>query len=324
MAVPREIAWRVFAEEYNTSTYELEGEGERAPSYIVTPLGARINRLFVVGVVTDVENIGSEEEPMWRARLSDPTGVFYLSAGRYQPDASATLSKLKPPAFAAVIGKVRTYKPEEGTLYLSIRPEIVKIVDQKIRDYWVVETCKGLQRRLEAMQEALKMEKPTKEELKALGFSANLAEGIIVAKEHYKRIPVEKYVSMLGDALRFLLPDYEIVPGTSAEMAEEIEEGEEDGDRETAEGESVEEMKVEEMKIEKEPKEKELELLEEKVLKIIETLDTTAKGAAWEGIFEKAKAEKIGKDKLDEALNSLLEKGAIYVPTFGRIRKVVE
>lgn len=351
MAAPREIAWRIFAEEYNSSNCEQGGGGEREPSYIVTPLGARVNRLFVVGVVTDVENIGGEEEPMWRARLSDPTGVFYLSAGRYQPEASAILSKLKPPAFAAVIGKVRTYKPDEGTLYLSIRPEVIKVVDEEIRDYWVLETCRSLWRRLDAMQEVLKMESPAKGELKALGYSESLAEGLLAAREHYRQIPIDRYMSMLGDALRFLLPEYEVAPEMREGVSRKREigaleedsggskgkHGEDDG-KEGMEGESEDERKTalgppenvqEKAKTQKKQddetkKEKELEALEEKVLKIIESLDKDSKGAVWDGIFEKAKAEKINKDRLDEALNSLLEKGVIYEPTLGRIRRVVE
>lgn len=133
----REVAWRIFANEYNSSIHLETGVGDRAPSYVITPLGAKVNRLFVVGVITDVENIGTDTEPMWRARLSDPTGVFFISAGQYQPEAAQILSKIKPPKFVAVIGKSRTYSPEEGVMYVSIRPEIIKEVNSELRDYWV-------------------------------------------------------------------------------------------------------------------------------------------------------------------------------------------
>ena len=43
----REVAWRLFAGEYNESNFEVGGGGDRAPTYVVTPLGARVNRLFV-------------------------------------------------------------------------------------------------------------------------------------------------------------------------------------------------------------------------------------------------------------------------------------
>ena len=48
-----------------------------APSYVVTPLGAKVNRLFVIGVLTDIENV-SENGELLRAHVSDPTGVFTL------------------------------------------------------------------------------------------------------------------------------------------------------------------------------------------------------------------------------------------------------
>ena len=144
----REAAWRLFAGEYNDATLEVSGGGERAPSYLVTPLGAKVNRVFVVGVVTDVENVGTDMQPMWRARVADPTGTFHIYAGQYQPEAAAALSKLKPPVFGAIVGKSRIYSPEAGTVYTSIRPEAIKAVDESVRDYWILEACRSLKKRL--------------------------------------------------------------------------------------------------------------------------------------------------------------------------------
>src|SRR5437879_7530085 len=124
--VIREVAWRLFASEYNDANLETEGTGERPPSYIVTPLGAKVNRVFVVGVITDVENVGTDGQPMWRARVSDPTGTFHVYAGQYQPEAAATLSKLKPPVFGAIVGKRRIYPPQPWTTYQSTRPQQLK------------------------------------------------------------------------------------------------------------------------------------------------------------------------------------------------------
>src|SRR2546425_1688675 len=110
----REVGWRLFAGEYNESNFEVGGGGDRAPTYVVTPLGARVNRLFVVGVLTDVENVGTDGQPMWRARVSDPTGTFPVYAGQYQPEAAAKLAKGKTPAVAAILGESRTDLPEPG------------------------------------------------------------------------------------------------------------------------------------------------------------------------------------------------------------------
>jgi len=296
--ISREVAWRVFAAEYNSSHYEIKGEGDRAPSYIVSPLGAMINRVFLAGVLTDLENIGTGEEPLWRARLSDPTGTFYLSSGQYQPEATSTLSKIEPPAFIAVVGKTRVYSPEEGTMYVSVRPEKVVVVDARVRDYWVLETCKSTLRRIEAMADAKEMTAPTVEELVRLGHGRTLAEGVVKAIEHYKELDLGRYRSMVIDALKYLLPEYQMeseggMPEEAAEGAEEIEEeavGEEDK--------------------------------EEQVLAIIQKLDKGGKGAPWDEIVDEV--GKLGMDKivLEEVTNSLLDKGMIYEPVLGKMKRI--
>lgn len=292
----REIAWRVFAGEFNDATKEVSDGGERSPSYVVTPLGAKINRLFIVGVLTDVENVGTDEAPMWRARLSDPTGTFHIYSGQYQPEASAALSKLKPPAFVAVTGKSRLFSPDPGTIYTSVRPEKVKVVDEGLRDYWTLEACRSLKRRLEALREAYKMDPVKKEELAAIGVKPAMAEGIVAAVEHYGKVDLSRYSAMLAEALTFLIP--ELRPPKIGEEAEP----------EAAAAEKAVDA--------------EQEALEEKVLGFIVELDTDGKGASWDGILARATKEGVDKDALEGIVNSLLDKGRIYEPLLGRMKKI--
>jgi RPA family protein len=297
--ISREVAWRVFAGEYNSSNLEIKGEGERAPSYIVTPLGAMINRVFLVGVLTDLENIGTGEEPLWRARLSDPTGTFYVSSGQYQPEATATLSKIEPPAFIAVVGKTRTYSPEEGTVYVSIRPEKVTIVDAGIRDYWVLEACRSTLKRIEAMADAKEMAAPTVDELVKLGHTHILAEGVVKACEHYKDVDLSRYRAMVVDALRYLLPEY----------------------RRDQEAEMPREMATNPEELEEEEEAKEVDR-EEQVLALIAALDKNGKGAPWDQIVDEVKRLGLDKTSLEEVTNSLLDKGMIYEPVLGRMKRI--
>ena len=90
--IQREVAHRAFALEFNASRHEIKGQGEKDPSFIVTPLGAKVNRIHVVGVCTDVEPVGESGE-VWRARISDPSGVFSVYAGNYQPEAALAISQ---------------------------------------------------------------------------------------------------------------------------------------------------------------------------------------------------------------------------------------
>jgi hypothetical protein len=292
----REVAWRLFAGEYNESNFEVGGTGDRAPTYVVTPLGARVNRLFAVGVLTDVENVGTDGQPMWRARVSDPTGTFHVYAGQYQPEAAAKLAKVKPPAFAAVMGKSRTYSPEPGTVYTSIRPEMVKVVDENVRDYWILEACRSLKERLAAAREAQGMDPLTKDALVALGHREDVAEGLVAAAEHYGRVDLARYGSLLAESLRYLLPEHRAFapeePPPAAKPAA------------------------------RPPVAKKEDEAEDAVLALIGDLDRDGKGAPWDAILDAAGKKGIQKEALEEAVNELLDKGLVYEPVLGRMKKI--
>jgi len=148
----REVARRVFASEFNDSTYTFkESDDERAPNYALLPTGERANRVFVVGTLTETEDVGEDSE-YWRGRVVDPTGTFFAYAGQYQPEAAAVLRETEPPEYVAVVGKPRTYEPDEGSTTVSLRPESITIVNEAIRDRWVVETAERTLDRIEAFQ----------------------------------------------------------------------------------------------------------------------------------------------------------------------------
>ena len=304
----REVAWRVFAEEYNSSVLEHSGEGEKPVSYIVTPLGAKINRLFVVGVVTDIEDVGEGGKQRFRARITDPTGTYYVSAGEYQPSAAMALSKMSPPAFAAVVGKSRAYSPEEGVKYLSIRPEQIREVDAEARDYWVVEAAKSTLLRINAVEDGLKMAQPTVGEFMKLGYPDNIADGVVRAIEYYKDIDVERFRNSVKDALRSILPEgaqkaRAAAPVTKAKAHKEQPKVEEAADEELHEV----EVGTDE---------------EDAVLKMIESLDKAGKGAKWDAIVDAAKAKKIDKVRLEEIVSKLLDKGEVYEPELGMMKRI--
>ena len=97
----RETAWRMFATELNSSSLEIKATEEKSPSYLISPLGAKVNRVLIAGALTEKENIGGDDEPMWKARVQDVSGSFYINVGRYQPEASAEIADLEVPCFIA-------------------------------------------------------------------------------------------------------------------------------------------------------------------------------------------------------------------------------
>jgi len=303
----REVAWRIFAEEYNSTILEHSGEGEKPVSYVITPLGAKINRLMVVGVVTDVESLGEEGKPRYRARIADPTGTYYVSAGEYQPSAAMALSKISPPAFAAVVGKSRAYTPETGVKYMSIRPERIREVDGEARDYWTLETAKSTLYRIDAVEDGLGMSSPSVAELMKLGYPENLADGVVRAIEYYKDIDLGRFRRTVRDALASMLPER----GKGAPSRAEAPAAQRQP--KASAGETKEE-ELQEVSVGADE--------EDTVLKIIESLDASGKGAQWDKIVDAAKAKRMDKVRLEEIVASLLDKGEIYEPELGMMKKI--
>lgn len=148
----REVARRVFAQELRDSNLASKDENDQyAPQYVLTPTGAKVNRIFLVGTLIEKEDIGTDSE-YWRGRVSDPTGSFLVYAGQYQPEAAQFLSNCELPAFVAVVGKTSTYTTDDGNVLTSIRPESIVEVDENTRNLWVLDTAKQTLDRIKAVE----------------------------------------------------------------------------------------------------------------------------------------------------------------------------
>ena len=185
-APTREVARRVFAREFNDAAYSFkESDDDRAPLYVLLPTGERANRIFVVGTLTETEDVGEDSE-YWQGRIVDPNGdTFFVYAGQYQPDAAAMLRELEPPAYVSVVGKPRTYETDEGDVNVSVRPESITSVDETTRDRWVVETAERTLDRIQRFE------------------SDSAYEYAEMAREEYE-LPVENYRRTALEALESL------------------------------------------------------------------------------------------------------------------------
>ena len=295
--ISREMAWRVFSAELNASSLTYKGDEEKSPSYLVTPLGARVNRVIAAGVLTDKENVGSEDEPMWRARVNDPSGSFFVNAGRYQPEASAALADMAAPSFVAVVGKVRTYSPEDGRVFVSIRPESIVEIDEATRDAWVLEACQGTLERMEAMRMAVSGDKAaTVEGLVAKGVRRPLAAGIIRALDHYGLPDSGRYIRVLQQGLRFLLPDEDVDLGLTDDLG------------------SFDSKEEEKAPIDVD--------VEDGIMDLIDELDADGRGAPISRLIDEAQAKGISEVDFEEISNSLMDKGLIYEPVLGKLKRI--
>jgi RPA family protein len=182
----REVAHRIFAAELKDSNLQVkEGQDQFSPQYLITPTGAKVNRVFIVGTLTEKEDVGSDSE-FWRGRIVDPTGAFFVTAGQYQPEAAQMLARTAPPEFVAVIGKPTAYTTKEGNVLTSIRAESMHIVDAATRDRWVVDAAVHTMKRLEKL--------------------AGSEPGAVKAREHYNT-KVESYKELINKAVLSLKDD---------------------------------------------------------------------------------------------------------------------
>lgn len=190
----REVARRIFASELRDSDLSFrENEDQYAPLYLITPTGARCNRVLLVGTLTEKDNLGDDVE-YWRGRVADPTGSIFVYAGQYQPDAAQALSGTEPPAFVAVVGKPSVYETEDGTRLISVRAESIQRVDADTRDRWVLESAARTLDRLEAFKAFLEM-----------GGSNAFSSG----DELLKKPPAPEDVADIGKAHLHYSPDLE-------------------------------------------------------------------------------------------------------------------
>lgn len=183
----REVAYRPFAAEFDDATLQYsESDEERAPNYVVTPAGLRINRLFAVGVLTEVQAVNEET---LRGRVVDPTGAFVTYAGQYQPDETAFLDRTEPPAFVALTGKARTFEPDDAdVVYTSVRPESLNLVDDGTRDRWSISAAEATLNRIAVFKRALETDLRGDDLRLALedgGVAPAIAAGVPLALDHY-------------------------------------------------------------------------------------------------------------------------------------------
>jgi RPA family protein len=281
---------------------------ERAPNYIITPTGVKCNRLFIVGVVTEVENIGKDNN-LWRARVADPTGVFTVYAGQYQPEAAIFLSGLDIPAYVAVVGKARKYEPEDGSVYTSVRPEEMNNADEKLRDRWILDTAQHTLGRIRLVEDSLRSGlsgNELKEYLQKKGTKYGQIDGVAKAIEHYRGL--DKIIAELKKAVIHAIEtvalDRQGMPKTIDKEGEKLLFGND---------ETIPDEKNITIPIKKEPK--------ELIADIIDKLDT-GKGISYSMVVEAAQKIGINPDSIESGIKDLMDEGRCYEPKIGVLRKV--
>jgi hypothetical protein len=289
MARTREVARRVFAIEYNRSAHEDKATEENAPNYVITPLGDPVNRLYFVGVLMSKVNNGSEESPLYRAEVRDPTGTYYLYVGQYQPQPLSVMPSLEPPTLIGVVGKVRTFTKEDGSFYVSVKPEVIFPVDIPQRDRWIVSASRLTLEKLSALEDAQAMEEPNVGGVCEKGHKMRASEAAVNAISVYGKQELAHFREAVKGALGLVI---------------------EGGGRPVQEPPPSPKEAI--------PKPPDIR---EDVLSLVREC-SSEKGALYRDIITKCDQKGIDRVRLEETIQELLDEGTIYVPTIGLIKVI--
>jgi RPA family protein len=190
----RETAWRLLANELAASTEEERGTGERVASYLLTPLGARANRVLVCGMLDPAEMIGRDEAaPFFRARLTDPTGTMSITAGGFQPRALAALKAVGSSAPALIVGKAHLFRGQDGIGHASVRAEAVRRLTAEEYRGCLAEALDHSSRRYGLLRQLSRAEPPTDADLLKGGYPETWIRSARGSRTRYPTVDPETF-----------------------------------------------------------------------------------------------------------------------------------
>ena len=302
MAQRREPGILVLAKELSLSIERHVEDREYSPTYLISEIGAKLSRVLVGGILDQIENRGSEEDPFYTARIIDPNGdYYYLQAGQYNPEGATALSKLEIGVPVLCVGKVRARTPEDSErTYVSVQPENIRAVSMDEVNHWAIKACDQLMRRINTN----KAFDNDKELLKKANLAERERDGLELSKELYPTVVVENYTALLYDCLTRLVGGESSMPETKnftgefkpaasvAETEENIEE-------------PIEKSNVNDN--------------EAKVMKLI--TDDEGDGIYYDDLAIGISAEGIDNPMLDEILDSLTDQGLVFQPRFNHYKE---
>jgi len=308
MAQRREPGVLVLAKELSAAIVKHVEDREYSPTYLISEIGGKLSRVLIGGVLDQIENRGSEDDPFYTARVIDPNGDFYyLQAGQYNPEGATALSKLEIGVPVLCVGKVRARTPEDSErTYVSVQPESIRAASMDEVNHWAIKACDTLMRRINAN----KAFGEDDEALKRANLTGREMDGLELSKDFYPTIAVENYQALLYDCLTRLAGGDVAMPETTnftgefepaAKTEPKVVEKTEEIIEEVAEPASGDDN-------------------EAKVLAKIKKMDE-GDGIYYDDLGIAISVEGIDGPMLDEILDSLTDQGRIFQPRFNHYKE---
>ncbi len=304
----RQPAWHILASEFSEATLNEKGSGEYDPSFVITKLGAKVNRVVVAGLLERLEvRETSNGSSLYQGQMRDPSGVHYFSVGDYASESMreltlALVNKIEAgePVLLLMVAKSKWYQTDEGAIYTSLRPEEACEIDAQQYALWLTRTCEDTLQRMKHFTDSLPAE-PTREGLVAAEIPEHMIDGLLVARNHYGDIEIENYTLNIMQALDIAEGRMEAASqpvATPAPSADADADG--DGGDAVAGGETE---------------------VKDTIVSIIEQLDQ-GDGVDFETVLTNTVARGFDRTLAEEKLDELSNEGTLHEPRFGWFRIV--
>lgn len=303
-SVKRQSALHMFASEYGESTLSEKGSGEFDPSFVITKLGSRVNRVIVAGLLERIEGRDvANGSVIYQGQLRDPSGINYFSVGDYVSDSvkemtiqlSARLESGEP-VLVLMVAKTRLYQTEEGAIYTSLRPEEMCVIDAQRYASWLAKTSQSLMERMSIYVSSLDFDANI-ESLSKSDFTENQILGLVSSRNHYGDIDLEHYRLNVMQALDIAEGKLEAATKPAPQRMLVEESSQDDGESEVQSD------------------------LETAIIDIITKLDQ-GDGVEFETILVNAEARGFQRTIAEEKLEELSDDGTVHEPAFGWFRLV--
>ena len=299
----RQPAWHMLASEFSEATLNEKGSGEYDPSFVITKLGAKVNRVIVAGLLERLEvRETSNGSTLYQGQMRDPSGLHYFSVGDYASESMRELTlslvektEVGEPVLLLMTAKSRWYQTDEGAVYTSLRPEEACEIDAKTYALWLTRASEGTLQRMKIHNDSLSAE-PTQEGLKAAGVPEHMIDGLLLSRNHYGEFDTETYTLNVMQALDIAEGRMDAAsqpapaPQTTLEGAESSDTSDEDDVKET-------------------------------LVAIIAHLDQ-GDGVDFETVLTNADARGIDRQLAESKLDELSNEGTLHEPRFGWFRIV--
>ena len=302
--IRRQPALPLLASEFGESTLHQQGSGEYDPLFLITKLGAKVNRVIVAGLLERLEpRETANGATIWQGQIRDPSGTHYFSVGDYAPESMRELtvqlsSRIDDGEVIMLMmtAKARYFQTDEGAVYTSLRPEEAAVISRTVYREWLVRAAKGMLTRIDAHEKSINSEKSIDSLAKA-GVPENLIEGLLLAGEHYGEIDTESYRLNILQTLD-IAEDKEVSTTPVVQAQKSL---------------VVEESQSEENESAKENQEGDINSA---ILDLVKRLDK-GEGVDFDTVLNNASARGYDRDAAEAALDELSEDGEIHEPRFG-------